>query len=93
MNNIKYKRYYLKILNNLKTESIFYKNSNIEFSYNDAFEFSIKLINFLKKKKIKKGTICTYSNKSFEMYASIFPILISGFTWAPLSTSYPKKKL
>ena len=50
MNNIKYKRYYLKILNNLKTESIFYKNSNIEFSYNDAFEFSIKLINFLKKK-------------------------------------------
>ena len=54
MNNIKYKRYYLKILNNLKTESIFYKNSNIEFSYNDAFEFSIKLINFLKKRKLKK---------------------------------------
>ena len=27
------------------------------------------------------------------MYASIFPILISGFTWAPLSTSYPKKKI
>ena len=93
MNNIKYKRYYFNILNNLKTDSIFYKNSNIEFSYNNAFEFCIKLINFLKKKKIKKGTICTYSNKSFEMYASIFPILISGFTWAPLSTSYPKNKI
>ena len=88
-----YKRYYLNILKNLKKKAIFYKNSNIEFTYQDAFVFSVKLIKFIKRNKIKKGTICTYSNKSFEMYASIFPILISGFTWAPLSTSYPKNKI
>ena len=93
MKKINYKSYYFKILKNLQNNSKFYKNYEINFSYVDAFIFSIKLINFLKKKKIKKGTICTYSNKSFEMYASIFPILISGFTWAPLSNSYPKNKI
>ena len=93
MININYKSYYLKILKNLKTDFKFYKNSNIEFSYNDAFNFSIKLLHFLKKNNIKKGTICTYSNKSFEMYASIFPILISGYSWAPLSISYPQNKI
>lgn len=93
MNNIIYKNYYLNILKNLKQNNLFYKNSDIEFTYKEALEFSIKLIGFLKKNKLKKGTICTYSNKSFEMYAAIFPILVSGFTWAPLSTSYPKHKI
>ena len=27
------------------------------------------------------------------MYASIFPILISGYSWAPLSISYPQNKI
>jgi len=88
-----YKSYYFKILDNLKTNYKFYKNSDNEYNYLDAFNFSIKIINYLNKNKIKKGTICTYSDKSFQMYASIFPILISGYSWAPLSTSYPTKKI
>ena len=62
-----YKSYYFKILDNLKTNYKFYKNSDNEYNYLDAFNFSIKIINYLNKNKIKKGTICTYSDKSFQM--------------------------
>tara|TARA_B110000503_G_scaffold141399_1_gene234813 strand:- start:1874 stop:3349 length:1476 start_codon:yes stop_codon:yes gene_type:complete len=89
-----YKKFYHNILNNFAYKNCFYKNYQEVYSYNQCAKYAINLIYFFKKNKIKKNSvICTYSNKSFEMYSSIFPILISNYTWVPLSSSYPKEKI
>jgi len=93
MNN--YREFYTKILKNMSSNDIFYKYYNKSYSYKDFENFSNKFLIYLYKNKFlnKKTTILTYSNKSFEMYASIFPILISNFIWVPISTKYPADRI
>jgi D-alanine--poly(phosphoribitol) ligase subunit 1 len=81
--------YYNKINNNLKTTKCFYKYNQINYTYQDSFKYVNKILPILKKNK----NIFTYSNKSFEMYSSIFPILISGSTWIPISINLPINKI
>lgn len=88
-----YKIYYNTIYQNFKKKKLFYKYFSTEHSYKDAFAYTQKILSFLKKKKIENQVILTFSNKSFEMYASIFPILISGNIWVPLSINLPIEKI
>lgn len=93
MNN--YKKFYNKILKNMNSKRIFYRYYDKSYNYKDFKNFSLKLLSYFEKNNFlnKKITIVTYSNKSFEMYASIFPILISNFIWVPISTKYPTERI
>lgn len=81
--------YYNKINKNLLTEEFFYKYNQISHTYQDSLEYVNKILPILKENK----NIFTYSNKSFEMYSSIFPILIIGATWIPVSINLPANKI
>lgn len=87
------KNYYYTITKNLQTNKIFYKYFSKEYTYNHSYEYSKKFLKYLKKNKIQNKVILTFSNKSFEMYSSIFPILISGNIWVPLSINLPIEKI
>jgi acyl-coenzyme A synthetase/AMP-(fatty) acid ligase len=89
----KYKVYYTSILSNLKKNNIFIRYFSKNYTYLDSLSYSFKVLKFFKEKKIKNKIILTFSNKSFEMYSSIFPILISGNTWVPLSINLPVEKI
>jgi acyl-coenzyme A synthetase/AMP-(fatty) acid ligase len=90
---LKYKLYYTTILSNLKKNNVFIRYFSKNYTYSDSLSYSLKVLKFFKEKKIKNKTILTFSNKSFEMYSSIFPILISGNTWVPLSINLPLEKI
>ena len=90
---IKYKIYYTSILSNLKKNNVFIRYFSKNYTYLDSLSYSLKVLKFFKEKKIKNKTILTFSNKSFEMYSSIFPILISENTWLPLSINLPLEKI
>jgi acyl-coenzyme A synthetase/AMP-(fatty) acid ligase len=90
---IYYKKYYYAILKNLRTKYNFYNYYSKSFSYSDSLLYSLKILQFIKKNNLRKKIILTFSNKSFEMYSSIFPILISGNTWVPLSINLPLDKI
>lgn len=81
--------YYNKINKNLLTGESFYKYNQIIHTYQDSLEYVKKILPILKENK----NIFTYSNKSFEMYSSIFPILITGATWIPISINLPANKI
>ena len=88
-----HKKYYYSIFKNFKSKSCFYKYFDTRYTYLDSYKFALSLLRFLKKNNLKKKVILTYSNKSFEMYSSIFPILISGNIWVPLSVNLPLEKI
>jgi acyl-coenzyme A synthetase/AMP-(fatty) acid ligase len=88
-----YKDYYNSILLNLKKKNTFIRYFSKNYTYLDSLNYSLKVLGFLKEKKLKNKTILTFSNKSFEMYSSIYPILISGNIWVPLSINLPLEKI
>jgi D-alanine--poly(phosphoribitol) ligase subunit 1 len=93
---VKLENYYLNILNNMESNSLFYRYYENKYTYRDFKNYSTKIICLIDKyynNQKKKPIIFTYSNKSFEMYASIFPLLISGAIWVPLSINYPFQKI
>ena len=87
------KKYYRTINKNLQRKNVFYKYFKKKYLYQDSSIITRKLLQFFKKNKIKNNVILTFSNKSFEMYSSIFPILISGNIWVPLSINLPLEKI
>ena len=87
------KNYYRTINKNLQRKNVFYKYFKKKYFYKDSSIIAQKLLQFFKKNKIKNNVILTFSNKSFEMYSSIFPILISGNIWVPLSINLPLEKI
>ena len=88
------KKYYYKIISNLQKKEVFFKYYNQTKTYKDSLDFSLKILSLILERKNNKDIyVYTYSNKSFEMYSSIFPILISGAKWIPLSTNYPLKTI
>jgi len=96
MKSDKLRNYYLKIFNNFNKKKIFYKYYNTIYTYRDFKEYSTKIVNYIDNYYSfykKKPIIYTYSNKSFEMYASIYPILISESVWVPLSINCPYEKI
>ena len=88
-----YKKYYLSSIKNLRTKNTFFKYFNYKKTYSESFMFSEKILKYLKHNKLQNKKILTFSNKSFEMYSSIFPILVSNNTWIPLSINLPVEKI
>ncbi len=88
-----HKNYYYSILNNFKKKNNFYKYFEKNYSYFETCEYALNVLAFIKKKKLKNKIILTYSNKTFEMYSSIFPILVSENIWVPLSIYLPLEKV
>jgi len=75
-----------KCYKNLNSNKIFYKYFDEEKSYKDLKNYYLKFDSLVKKKRLK---IITFSDKSFEMYASIASIFLTNNIWIPLSLSLP----
>ena len=83
--------FYTKCFKNIHSNKIFFKYySNIK-KYSDLRIFYNKFLNLIKNKERLK--IITFSDKSFEMYASIASIFLSNNIWIPLSTNLPPKRV
>ena len=87
------KSYYRKTLNNFNKENIFYKYFSIEKTYLEGLNYLKKIISFFLKRNITKKNIYLSCDKSFEMYVTIFGILLTNNTWIPLSKSLPNNRI
>ncbi len=75
---------------NLNKNKTFYKYFNEEKNYTDLKKFFLKF----KKKVVNERTkIVTFSDKSFEMYATIASIFLSNNIWIPLSATLPINRM
>lgn len=84
--------FYKKIINNLKnSKNIFYKNNDIEFSYQYLYEKVQLLTSRLNKHK--KHCILLLSDKSIGYYISVISILLSGNTWIQISPNIPDERI
>ena len=79
-----------KCFENLNSKNIFYKYFSEEKKYLDLKNF---YINFTKNIKNERLKIVTFSDKSFEMYASIVSIFLTNNIWIPLSYNLPTKRI
>lgn len=75
---------------NLDQKKIFYKYFNEEKNYSDLKNFFFKFKDKVDNERLK---IVTFSDKSFEMYATIASIFLSNNVWIPLSTTLPINRL
>jgi len=75
---------------NLNSNKVFYKYFDEEKSYKDLKNYYLKFHFLVKKKRLK---IVTFSDKSFEMYASIASIFLTNNIWIPLSLSLPADRI
>jgi len=89
------KKYYYKILENLKLNKLFYTYNSEKKSYQEAYKLLIKIISFIIKKSENKKRLNIYvsCDKSFFMYVSILGILITNNVWIPLSKSLPQSRI
>ena len=86
-----YNKYFIeRCFKNLNENKIFYKYFNEEKKYTDLKKFFFK---FKKKIVNERVKIVTFSDKSFEMYATIASIFLSNNIWIPLSTNLPINRL
>ncbi len=95
MTSDKLKNYYLKVLENFKSNKIFYRYFNISKEYKEAYNLLISIILFIKKNSSKnvRQNIYVSCDKSYFMYVSIIAILLTNNVWIPLSKSLPKKRI
>ena len=78
-------------LNLRKSNNIFYKNNNKEYSYGYAYKKLLNLNTFLTK--YKKKRIALFSDKSPDYYIAVLGIFLSGNTWIQISPNLPIKKI
>ena len=83
--------FYQKCYNNIFSEKIFFKYYENKKKYSDLKKFYFKFLIAIKNRKRLK--IVTFSDKSFEMYASIASIFLSNNIWIPLSYNLPINRL
>ena len=84
------KKFISKCYNNLDSNKIFYRYFEEQKKYRDLKIFFQKFKSIVKKERLK---IVTFSDKSFEMYASIASIFFSNNIWIPLSLNVPLDRL
>jgi D-alanine--poly(phosphoribitol) ligase subunit 1 len=75
---------------NLESKNIFYKYFNERKTYRDLKRYYLKFKSLIKSERLK---IVTFSDKTFEMYASVVSIFFSNNIWVPLSSSLPTERL
>mgnify|MGYP001208873609 CR=1 FL=1 len=75
---------------NLYSNKIFYKYYDDEKSYKDLKNYYLKFNFLIKSNRLR---IATFSDKSFEMYASIVSIFLTNNIWVPLSLSHPVDRI
>ena len=83
--------FYKKIFKNLDSDKIFFRDEKETFTYKDLKIYYSKFNFLVSKSAKKKNKICTISEKSFDLYASIVSILLSNNTWIPIDNSLPVK--
>lgn len=84
------KNFIKRCFKNLEKKNIFYKYYDEKKNYLELKVFFQKFKKIISSKRIK---IVTFSDKSFEMYASIISIFLSNNIWVPLSLSLPIDRL
>ena len=81
--------FYTKCFENIYSNKTFFKHYSDVKKYSDLRIFYNKFLNLIKNKERLK--IITFSDKSFEMYASIASIFLSNNIWIPLSINLPSR--
>ena len=85
--------FYKKIFSNLNSSEIFFTHYKDKYTYRDLKNFCLKLFNTLGFLKNKRNKICIISEKSFELYASSFGVVLSNNIWVPISQSSPLERI
>ena len=88
-----FKKYYRKILNNFNKKKVFYKYFSTNITYLEGLNYLKKIISFFLIRNITKKNIYVSCDKSFEMYVTIFSVLLTNNTWIPLSKSLPNNRI
>ena len=84
------KKFINKCFKNLEKKTNFYRYYKEKKSYQDLKNFYYKFKNKISKERKK---IVTFSDKSFEMYATVISIFLTNNIWVPLSLSLPVNRL
>ena len=85
--------FYKKIFSNLNSSEIFFTHYKEKYTYKDLKNFCLKLFNTLGFLKNKRNKICIISEKSFELYATSFGVVLSNNIWVPISQSSPLERI
>ena len=85
--------FYKKIFSNLNSSEIFFRHYKEKYTYKDLKNFCLKLFNTLGFLKNKRNKICIISEKSFELYATSFGVVLSNNIWVPISQSSPLERI
>ena len=85
--------FYKKIINNLDSKEIFYKNYDETYTYQDLRESCLKIFNIFSYLKNKRNKICVISDKSFNLYAASLGIILSNNIWIPISQTSPLERI
>ena len=85
--------FYKKIINNLNSKEIFYKNYDETYTYQDLRESCLKIFNIFSYLKKKRNKICVISDKSFNLYATSLGIILSNNIWIPISQTSPLDRI
>ena len=84
--------FYEKLIYNLKnSKNLFYKNNDLEFSYQYVCE-KVTVFNQIISKH-KKQNIMLLSDKSIGYYVSVISILLTGNTWIQISPNIPDERI
>ena len=85
--------FYKKIFSNLNSSEIFFTHYKEKYTYKDLKKLCLKLFNTLGFLKNKRNKICIISEKSFELYATSFGVVLSNNIWVPISQSSPLERI
>lgn len=85
------KLFYSKCFNNIYSSKTFFKYYNNEKKYSDLKIFYSKFLKIIENKERLK--VVTFSDKSYEMYATVASVFLSNNIWIPLSYNLPVKRI
>ena len=85
------KLFYKECFNNIFSQKTFFRYYGFEKKYSDLKKFYSNFLRVIKYNE--RLRIVTFSDKNFEMYASIASIFLSNNVWIPLSNNLPINRL
>ena len=85
------KSFYSECFKNINSNNTFFKYYNYTKNYSDLKIFYSKFLNTIKNKERLK--IVTFSDKTYDMYATIASVFLSNNIWIPLSNNLPLNRI
>ena len=85
------KSFYSECFKNINSNNTFFRYYNYTKNYSDLKIFYSKFLNTIKNKERLK--IVTFSDKTYDMYATIASVFLSNNIWIPLSNNLPLNRI